>query len=152
MAGQLDHSPADILRRVLIALGQGTAPTDNALDLSAWPIYAGGEPGSPDNVITLYDTPARQDGRSMIDGERQEHHGVQVRVRGATFPVGYAKARAIATAMDTAIYDLSVTLDSSTYRVHSVSRQGDVISLGKESPQSKRSVFTVNAIFTVRKL
>lgn len=147
MSTPLAHSPADILRRTLIATGQGNDPPT-----SPWPVYAAGEPNAPDNVVTVYDTLGRGDGRAMPTGERTEHHGVQVRVRAGTHKDGYAKARAVAVALDESIYDVAVTLDAQQYLVHSVTRTGDVLALGKESPTSRRSLFTINALVTIRAL
>ena len=48
MSGPLIHSAADIIRYLLIAMGQGTLPTDALL----WPIYQARIPETPDNCIT----------------------------------------------------------------------------------------------------
>lgn len=146
MPGSLTHSPADIVRRLLIALGVGVDPPS-----SPWPIYASGEPSLPDNVITVFGTTGRQHGRTATDGEMQEHHGIQVRIRAATYPVGYTKARTIATALDTMYQDV-ITVPSTTnsYLIHAILRTSDVIELGKETPSSKREIFTVNALVSVR--
>lgn len=157
MSGALTHSPADVLRRVLIALGLGTDP--DAEPLGLWPIYAAAQPDTPDNVITLYDTVSVLQGRAMVTGEVMEQHGVQVRVRAATHDLGYQKARAVVVAMDESVYQESVTLDdpgvgtaASSYLVHAVSRRGGILALGKELPASKRSLFTVNALVSVREV
>ena len=155
MSGALTHSPADVLRRVLIALGFGTAPEDDPL--GSWPIYAAYEPDLPDNVITLYDTAGVHQGRDMITGEVFERHGVQLRIRSTTHPLGYQKTRALAVALDESIYQESVTLDdpgvgtATSYLVHAVSRRG-ILALGKDVPGGKRSVFTVNALVSVREV
>lgn|SRR3990167_993558 len=143
--GPLIHSPADVLRRVLITLGHGVNPP-----LTTWPIYAAGEPNTPDNCITVYDTEGRNDGRSMIDGEQWEHYGVQVRIRSTTHKVGYAKAQAIAEALDQEIYDEVETIDTTTYLLHSVSRTSRVLALGKDTPNSKRTLFTINALVSLK--
>jgi len=143
MAGSLAHSPADILRYSLIALGLGADPTAVS---PTWPIYVGAEPNVPDNVITLYDTEGRSDGRMNPTGERAEHHGIQVRVRAINHTTGYAKARAIAVALDESIVLTTVTISGTTYLIHAVSRTSDVIPLGKDVSTSKRSLFTINAL------
>lgn len=146
MSGSLTDSPADIIRTLLINKGLGTALADD----DDWPIFADGEPDTPDSVITVYNTVGRQGGRVMPGGERQEHHGVQVRVRDPDSQGGYAKARAIAVAFDESVRLNSVTIGASVYLVHSVSRVGDVFALGKETPTSKRNLFTINAIVALR--
>lgn len=148
-SGTLEHSPADILGQLLVLMGVGTEPTD---DLS-WPVYVANEPDLPDNCITVYDTAGRDDGRMQVSGERAEHHGVQVRIRSTTHPIGYLKAREVAVALDEDVYQEGVTFDSGeSYTVHSVSRTGDVLPLGKESPTSERRLFTVNAVICLKQL
>jgi hypothetical protein len=137
----LTHSPADVIRRLLIALGVGTDPDA----LGEWPIFASGEPAVPDNCITLYDTAGAGGGRMMVNGELVSFDGIQARVRASTHPVGWKKADEIQTAFAMDVYNETVVLESVTYRVFSISRIGDVLALGKESPTSKRSLFTVNA-------
>lgn len=141
MSGTLVHSPADIIRRLLIQKSLGAAPPS-----TSWPIYATNEPDSPDNVVTVYDTDGVGHGRTGPDRERQEHHGIQIRIRSTTPDGGYAKARAIAVACDSAISYDTVVIGAQTYQVQVVTRTGDVIPLGKEVAASKRSLFTINAI------
>lgn len=148
MSGALNHSPADIIRRLLVTLGKGVLPS--AGTTSNWPIGLV-ESDKPDNCITVYDTAGYQDGRLMVDGEQQEHPGVQIRIRSATRDVGYAKANAIAEALDKSVYDNALTIGSDEYLVHSVSRTGTVIDLGDEVGISKRRLFTINAVVTLRK-
>lgn len=144
----LGHSPADILRRLLIALGYGADPPS-----TPWPIFAAGEPNAPDEVVTCYDTSDRGDGRIMNDGERGEHRGVQIRIRSSTHNSGYIKARAIAVAIDEEIYQNTVDMGGgSVYLVHCVNRSSDVIALGVESPDSKRKLFTINVLMSLRQL
>lgn len=147
MSGELDHSPATIISQLLVDLGLGTLPADS----EAWPVYTSVEPNAPDNVITVFDTQGANAGRHMKTGERQEFHGIQVRVRSAEYPVGYAKAREIAVALDEEVYRTEVLVEFTTYLVHSISRSSDVLSLGKDSPRTARRLFTVNATTTLAK-
>ncbi len=140
------HSPANVLAQLLVDMGQGTAPEES----DAWPVYTAKEPNLPDNCITCYDTSPREDGRVHTDGERQEHQGVQVRVRARTHPAGYAKIRALATALDQYVYQALVSLDGAEYLLWSVSRTGGILSLGVDSPNTRRVLFTLNAVLTVR--
>lgn len=148
MSGSLDHSPAEVMRHALVALGVGTLPTA----AGSWPIYGHSEPDTPDNVITLYDTTGVGHGRSHIDGEIQEHQGVQVRIRSDKQDTGYPKAKAIAELLDKSINRLTVTIGAAEYLVHAATRTGDVLSLGKESPTSKRNLFTLNFIVALRQV
>lgn len=141
------HSPADVVSRVLIALGLGSDPANN----EAWPVFVSAEPGDPDNCLTLFDTPWRGDGRSMIDGEAWHHHGFQVRVRSATHKEGFARASAIHEGLDQDVHDDIVTLDGTRYLVHAVSGT-NILCLGKNVPHTKRSLFTINGLTTIRVL
>lgn len=147
MPGALAHSPADIVRKLLIVLELGSEQASG----EPWPVFAAGEPDKPDSAITVYDTTGVKQGRIM-QGETQERHGVQVRIRAANHTGGYGKARAIAVALDEDVYQETVTIGNARYLVHSISRTSDVLALGKESPNSKRSLFTVNGTVMVRQI
>lgn len=146
MPGMLVHSPADIIRYLLIAKGGGTLPSDG----SAWPIFESYEPDQPDNAITLFNTLGVRNGRTHTDGEVQEHHGIQLRIRATHPTVGYAKARALALILDEQVYRDTVDIDGAMYVVWEVNRTSDVLELGKESPETKRHIYTINAIVSVR--
>lgn len=146
MPGILLHQPASILRTLLVSLGVGANPSPTAV----WPIQDTSEPDAPDNSITIYDTQGRTQGRIQFTGETQEIHGIQIRIRAASSTVGWAKARSIARVLDVEILRNLVTVEGSVYLVQAVTRTSDVLSLGKETPNSKRSVFTINALMSVR--
>ena len=150
MPGSLTHSPADIARRLLISLGLGSDPSPTGT--ADWSVYVGAEPQSPDNCITLFDTEGRISGNTQPDGEIQEYHGLQIRVRGADYATGYTRARRIAVALDTDVERDSVTISSNTYCACSVTRVSDVIHLGQDKPASRRQVFVINALANVRPL
>jgi len=145
MTGTLTHSPADIVRSLLVDLGHGTVPSAG----STWPVFVGNEPNSPDDAITVYDTTSRMDGRTQVDGQQHEHHGVQIRIRNGNHVDGYTKARAIAVALDETAYQNTVTISSTSYTVQCVSRVGGVIALGKDTPNTRRNLFTINALVSV---
>ena len=52
--------------------------------------------------------------------------------------------------IDEDIYLDHVTIDGTTYLVHALTRQGGILPLGKDSPSSHRSLFTLNAIVALR--
>lgn len=143
------HSPADILRTALVALGQGTEPSSHG----AWPLFATGEPSSPDNAVTVFDTQGGSDGRAMGSGELFQHWGVQVRVRSVDHATGWHKTGAIRYALSTGCYQQGVVMtDSTTYLIHAVTNIGEVVALGKEVPSSKRNLFTLNAKVSVKRV
>ena len=147
MPQTLTHSPADIVRRVLIDLGLGVDPPS-----TPWPVFASGEPDTPDNCITVYDTAGLDHGRSMIDGELFGHNGVQVRVRSNSHATGWTKADAIQTGMAKSVYQETVTISGQAYLVHAIAKIGDVLTFGKETPTSKRSLFTINALASIKEV
>lgn len=144
MPGSLSHSPAKVTRDLLIQAGLGS---DGG---TSWPVFATSEPDAPDNAITVYNAAGRGQGTTAPDGEVQESHGVQVRVRCATEETGYAKARAIAVALD-AVANALITIAGTQYMVQLIDRSGDVLSLGKD-PSSSRRLFTLNALVTLTML
>jgi hypothetical protein len=146
MPGLLEHSPADVLRRALIAVNLGADPP-----ATPWPAYTSAEPASPDNVLTCYDT-ADATGERDGWGDRSEFHGVQVRVRAATFAVGWTKANAISIAMDKTLVRLLVTMPGGAkYLLEAVTRTSGVLDLGTDGSTTKRRLFTINALVTVRR-
>jgi hypothetical protein len=143
--GLLLHSPADILRRLLVSLGLGTLPSAGG----AWPVYAPEfSADAPDNAIVVKDTAGRTHGRTMPDGQRQGQDGAQIMVRAKDHVTGYPKAIAIAIALNQSVYDAGVTVGAARYLVHSV-YCGDVLGLGKDDPTAERNLFTVNALLDV---
>lgn len=146
----LIHSPAEILSQLLIDLDLGVEPE---IPAAAWSVYYGSEPADPDRCITTYDTQGRDGGRMHATGLRDEHPGIQIRIRADTHRVGFAKAKAIAHAIDTGVVSDVVTMDDNTTRYHvwNVTRTGNVLAIGKE-PTSQRAIFTVNVIATIKRL
>lgn len=152
MPGQLDHSPADVVRQLLIDLGLGTAISTAGAPTGAWPVYHASAPPEPDRIITVRSTTGIDGGRSHPDGERLTHHGIQVAIRSVSESEGYIKANAIAIALDQSVRRVTVTVDGVNYLVYCFSKVGDVIPAGKETPTSKRSLFTINPMVSLRKV
>ena len=146
----LTHSTAQIVQYLLVGMGLGTLQSVSAA--GSWPVFRSSEPDTPDNCITVYRTVGTDDGRSMIDGELWSHHGFQVRVRGSDEDAATPKADAIRVALATQSRGSTVVISSTTYRIWSVSRIGQVLVLGFESPKSKRSLATLNAVLAVREV
>jgi hypothetical protein len=148
MAGILANSPAEIVANLLVLKAYGTEPSL----LQTWPVEVADEPDSPDNVITIYDVGSSSSGRSMVDGQQLEQYSIQVRVRSQTHAVGWTKINQIAKGMDENIYLDTVTIGSNVYRVHAISRRGGILPLGKEYPQSQRSLFVVTGQCSIRQI
>lgn len=149
------HGPAKVLRRLLVDLGFGSLSSEGG---GPWPLYVSNEPATPDNVMTLYDTDGRGEGRTMIDGARQEHYGFQLRIRGVDDQVGSARSWFMAHVLDQRVYNRACVVDrglstEARYVVYSVSRTTGVISLGtEEGGASKRSIFTLNGLVALRRV
>lgn len=145
MANTLTHSPARIIRQLLIDLGLGS-------NGGTWPVFYAMEPNAPDNCISVFDTTGTSDGRSMIDGELFGHEGFQVRVRAQDHDTGWTKADAIQKGLAEDVSLETVTVASSRYTVYAVTRISDVLPLGRQVPQSMRSIFTINATLAVNQV
>lgn len=136
-------SPADVLRNIMVADAQGTLPSA----AGAWPIHTGGMPNDPDAAICIYDTAGQNDGRLMT-GETITHPGIQVRVRAADYPTGFAKIKALRNYLD-ALHNESILLATVTYTVAAYKHRGSIISLGQEPDNKRRIGFTTNGQLTI---
>lgn len=142
----LPHSPADVIRWLMIQDAVATDPADD----DTWPAFESFEPDRPDNCITVYDTTGRDSGRSMVDGELMEHFGFMVRVRAYDKPTGWTKVKAIHLWMqETVSWSSKVTIGAYRYRVPAIA-MGPILRVGNESPESKRFVHTINATSAIR--
>lgn len=145
----LDHSPAEVIARLLVERGLGTDPDV----YGTWPIYDSSEPDLPDQLVTVLDIAGSDDGVDMTSGDHWEHYGVRVFIRARTFSVGYPKAQAIAAQLDGEDGDDAVVdVGSKRYHVKSVHRITEVIPLGKETTVSRRDRFQMDARITIRVL
>lgn len=144
----LTHSPARVLRDLMISMGLVTLPSSNGL----WPASYGLELVSPDNVVTIYNVEGQSDGRSMPTLELFQHYGIQIRVRSTTHDPGFLKADAIRNSIAQNINKDTVTIEGTTYLVDCLSKIGPVLSLGKNTPMSKHDLFTINALMSMVQL
>lgn len=150
----MTNSPADVVRFALIALGGGSLPSS----ASDWPIGWAQEDDTPDNFITVYDTSGIVEGRIQNDGEVPEHPGIQIRVRSYDPTAAWLKINSLAELLDKSINNTIVhCMDpigtgSSSYLLNAATRKGTVLSLGRDAPNTKRALFTVNYTVTLRQL
>lgn len=140
MSGSLDHKPSQIIRQLLIDLGEGTDPADNG----DWPIYSTTRVDSPDDIIAVRGSASEKQGRDMNDGEVKERYLVQIIVRGANDTSMYDKASSVAIALDKSVRLTTVTLGSTNYLVHAASRRSGPIALGRESETRGRVLCSLN--------
>ena len=136
-------SPAAIIRELLI-------DQDLAEESGDWRAFISFLPDQPNNAICVYDTAGTPDGRMMGTGERIQHLGIQIRVRGENYSVTWDKVEAIVEALDAAGGSVVAFDSAEAYLVHNVSRTGTVMPLGVEEQGSRRlHNFTINAITTL---
>jgi len=150
MSLPLLHAVGKIVQKLFVDKGWGADP--NARPLGPWPVSTAKEAGEPDNVLTVYTTAGTDDGRSMIDGERFRHHAVQVRIRALNPRDGEAKGEFISHALDEDAYQETVAVDAAIYEVHCFANVGPLLPLGTEDSASKRSLYTINAKVSLRRL
>ncbi len=139
-------SPAKIIKELLVDL--------DVVDGSGndWKAYVAFLPDKPDQTVCIYDSVGKPDGRIMATGERIEHLGVQVMVRGLDYPAVYAKVKEICDALDGVIKVSVATSSEDSYTVHNVSRVGTPLAIGIEPEgERRRHSFSINAVTTITK-
>jgi hypothetical protein len=144
MPANLTHSPADVVRKHLVDQAVGTLPSAGG----SWPIAVGDEAESPDNFITLYDTTSESEGADQRTGYVSERYGLQVRVRCANYADGHIKISTIEYTLDR-LNRAVVVVGSSSYMIHAVTRRSGAFHLGKDTPNSKRDLFTLNILVKI---
>ena len=147
MSSNLNHPPGQVIQQLLIDLGKGS----DVEDLEAWPIYYANHPDSPDDSICIRDTEGVKHGRHMTSGEVLMHYGIQVMVRSANIVDGYVKAKRISVAFDEDVYQEIVEMGSGhMYSIQSISRLSDVLYVGTEVGATRRHLYSLNAIVSLR--
>jgi hypothetical protein len=142
------HTAARVLTEYLYTTGLVSRPTSGA----AWPMYWSSMPNNPANALACYDTQGILDGRIMQTGHIPSHPGIQIRVRATSDPVGVQKLFGIMNALDL-VHDNTVVVPAEpgimtkTYKLQSIQRTTDILSLGVEEGSTFR-LFTTNALVT----
>lgn len=141
------YSPSDIVVEMLIQAGQLSRQSATGQTSGSWPGFAGGEPDSPDNTVTIYDTTGSWNIREFVGSKNIGPSGLQIRVRANTHRVAWNKAQELYEYLEQ-VYNRGVSIgtspDSDYAVIGSFCQFGDILSIGKESPQSKRSIVTLN--------
>lgn len=140
MTNDLQHSPARIVCRVLVALGVAEEPG------SAWGVFYSAEPDRPDSTVTVYDTAGTDEG-SIHTGEAQGHYGLQIRIRGVNHSEAWTRTNLISRALQEQ-YQTRVTIDDQEYLVQCFSRFNRAIPLGRVGA-SARVAFTLNLLVMI---
>lgn len=152
MPGTLDHSPAKIVRQLLVDLSLGTDPAAGG----SWPVYYSRSletqentisgPRVPDDAITVLDQTDQMGQTTMTDGVKESHHGLQVIVRSAKDGTGWTKANAIKDKLDALkLTDgKRVTIGGSTYVIDCFDRTSGPLSA--KEPNSNRRLISINYV------
>lgn len=146
MSGNLSHSVEQIIQYLLDDLSLGTLPSED----DSWPVFRANLPDAPDSLIAVLRTASDIKGRLHYDGTVVEHYGVQITVRGVTDTAGATKAQSIVESFAGTVKNTDVTIGSNVYRVHTIKRINGPLSIGNESPESKRKIFTINITVSMR--
>lgn len=147
---KFQHTIGEIIQQLLIANGLGVDP--DILPLGSWPVYSPTLPTKPDNLIVSVTRTGRIHGRTHVDGEVLQHYGFQLMIRGVDDRTGNRKAEDIRYKMQTSMYQNIIVIDGSSYLIPCISNIGEVLALGIDHPNSKRSLFSINALSAIRPL
>lgn len=145
----MNHSPAYILSQYLINNSLLTNPGDSG----DWKVYVGVLPDGnevEDDAAASIDTTPVKDGRLMA-GANIYYYGTQLLVRSSAYNTGYAKADALADALE-GVDDEEITIGSDTYQINNVSALNGVVSLGLEEGTKRRELFSVNFLVTMKEI
>lgn len=142
----MKHPASHVLRHWLVVKGHinlpvGTPPPE-------WSSFLSSMADAPDNAAALYDTPGLKDGRLHKTGENIIHHGVQIKIRSATYIKGWRKIYDIAQAFET-LKNEQLLLEDTNYKIQAVSQAGTILALGVEEGTKRRDLFTLNVIVTL---
>lgn len=144
MSGTLNHSPAEVIRQLLIDQGEATHPDSD----STWPAFYSSLPDNPDNAIGVNDTTGVNSGKVHISGEMQIHYGVQIVVRGINPNISWRKANALFNALS-AIKRVTVTVGTYGYTVMAITPREPIGYGGRDSVSVRRN-HSVNCLVALR--
>lgn len=133
------HTPAEILRRLLVEQGLISDPED---DLASWPATISLLTAVQDKTVALYDTDPLELGRSL-DGTFHHMPGFQITVR--TGPEGYAEGWEKVQELYgylTGASPVSVNFPDESYYIYSILAEPPR-SMGRE-PGNRRCLFSCN--------
>lgn len=154
MANELLHSPADVVRQLVLDLGLGTDPDDEPGE--DWPVFAHSLPDLPDAAMAVTDTAGRDHGSSQLTGELFTAYGWQLRVRGVTHAGGaWQKADECRRSLSERCTQRVVTLanltgtDTTDYTVHCLHGFGQVLTGAEPSSAGRRTVFSLNGLISL---
>lgn len=127
----MNHSPAQIIRQFL----QDASLIDES---ASWQSFVSFMPPEPNEALCFYDIAGVPNGRLHRTGEKIEHDGVQILLRGRDYTDAWVKSHAIATYLDIQ-RNVTVEMDSdNSYLVYNISRPGSILAVGIDPQDDKR--------------
>lgn len=137
-------TPALILKEHMKTLGLVGAPGEQ------WAGHVGMMPPAPDDAVCFYDIAGFKSGRYM-SGRTITHPGIQIRVRGRSYPDAYEKIETLANKCDE-VFDTSVQVKGVPYVIESITQTTTIFSLGVQGQDTdKLANLTLNLHSTIRK-
>lgn len=146
------HSPADVIRYMLIEKGHGVLPSTN-VDNNPWPIYVDQQPAYglnvPEEIVVIYNTQGQQFGRLHNSGRIPTHPGFQLLVRSKGSQSGYNKSVELETALNEDVFRESVLIapfDSpvSEYLVQSCQQRTSILPIGEDRDNQNLYLHSLN--------
>lgn len=154
--GYLQDSPAAVIAQMLIDMGQASDPDVEASSSENWPVSVDSDLASPDDVVFVYNTEGQTYGRIQSTGQTSELYGFQTKVRAARPQDAYKKINDLLNCFDQEVYRRTVTITdvdgTRSYWIGAITRKGSPIFIGREGSATKRTLYSLNAIFDLRQL
>lgn len=143
----MTDTPARIVAQLLVDYGVAGAVGG----VSAWPVYIGPTPDTPDNVLVVRNTTGGDESDILPAGALDLRYGFQLMVRGRTEILSWSKTLAAAAALRT-VHNETVMVGAVAYAVDAVTGLAPPLRVGEESATSKRLLYSLNGMLTVRQL
>lgn len=137
----IEDTAATVVAQYLIATGVVSKPGNN----QAWPCYVNRQPTTPNDLVTVYDTAGKMDGRMMRSGKVSEFPGILVRLRAVSYDSGELMGMRIIQKLDAALAAVVIVTGGKQYKLDSIQRTTNLIPLGPEEGGS-REIFTTNGL------
>lgn len=144
MSGRMTKSPAKVMQKLLIDLGLASSKESGG----DYPCYYSNQPDKPDKCFTVYNTDGQVQGR-VIGGEALEVHGIQIRLRDIDVETGDNKLNLVATTLAEDVLNTLVDISSSRFKVYAITQPSNIMYIGFDAPNTRRSIWTLNLLMTV---
>lgn len=141
------HSPAYILG---FYLKENTSLVTKPSNEQNWTLYISAMPsrqGVKDKIISIYDTTGLVDQR-LPDNFTVEHYGISLQVRAFDYNTAYRKVERIQRALLN-LHNEVISIEKASYRINSISKTTPITSLGVESDNKRRFLFSSNYLMSM---